>query len=65
LAVAEYYRDIIDGFVIDHADADQAETIAQLDIAVHPTQSVMKTRDDRIQLAREVLQFADALATRH
>lgn len=61
-AVAEYYRDIIDGFVIDRADADQIDTIAELGIAVHATQSVMKTHDDRIQLAQTVLQFADVLA---
>lgn len=61
-AVAEYYADIIDGFVIDRADADQIDAIAELDIAVHATASVMKTRDDRVQLAQAVLQFANVLA---
>lgn len=61
-AVAEYYRDVIDGFVIDTIDADQIDTIAQLDIAVHATASVMKTQSDRVQLAKAVLQFASALA---
>lgn len=62
LAVAEYYRDILDGFVIDHADADQISAIAELDIAVHATASVMRTLDDRVCLAGEVLQFANVLA---
>lgn len=62
LAVAEYYRDIIDGFVIDHADVDQIDAIAELGIAVQATPSVMKTREDRVALAREVLQFAGTLA---
>ena len=62
LAVAEYYRDILDGFVIDHADADHIEAISELGIAVHATASVMKTLDDRVQLAQTVLQFSRALA---
>ncbi len=61
-AVAKYYRDVVDGFVIDHADADQLAAIAELDIVAHATASVMKTHDDRVQLARAVLQFASALA---
>jgi LPPG:FO 2-phospho-L-lactate transferase len=60
-AVAEYYCDILDGFVIDHADAEQIDSIAQLGMAVHATASVMKTCDDRVQLAHVVLQFADAI----
>ena len=62
LAVAEYYRDILDVFVIDHADADQISAIAELDIAVHATTSVMRSLDDRVRLAGEVLQFASVLA---
>ena len=62
LAVAGYYRDLIDGFVIDHADADQAEAIAELGIAVHVTDSVMHTLADRERLAAEVLRFASVLA---
>lgn len=57
-AVAEYYRDIIDGFVIDLVDADQADAIAELGIAVHVTASVMKAQQDRVRLADEVLRFA-------
>lgn len=62
-AVANYYRDILDGFVIDHADVDHIAAISELDIAVHATASVMKTFDDRVQLAQAVLQFASALAS--
>lgn len=62
LAIAEYYRDVLDGFIIDHADADQVGAISELDIAVHMTSSVMKTLDDRVRLAGEVLQFASVLA---
>jgi LPPG:FO 2-phospho-L-lactate transferase len=61
-AVAQYYSDIVDGFIIDEADADQAGAIAALDIAVHITPSIMTTLDDRIRLGAEVLRFATALA---
>jgi LPPG:FO 2-phospho-L-lactate transferase len=62
LAIANYYRDVLDGFIIDHADAEQVGAITELDIAVHVTASVMKTLDDRVRLANEVLQFASVLA---
>jgi LPPG:FO 2-phospho-L-lactate transferase len=61
-AVAQHYSDILDGFIIDSADADQAGAITALDIAVHVTPSIMTTLDDRVRLAVEVLRFAAALA---
>ena len=61
LAIAEYYRDILDGFVIDNADAEQIDAIAGFNIVVHATQSVMRTLDDRVKLAAETLQFAEGL----
>lgn len=61
-AVAEHYRDILDGFIIDTADTDQMDAIAALDIAVHCTSSIMTTLDDRVRLAAEVLQFAALLS---
>jgi LPPG:FO 2-phospho-L-lactate transferase len=61
LAVAEHYGDLLDGFVIDATDADLAPAIEELGIAVYVAQTVMKTLDDRIALARDVLQFAAQL----
>lgn len=62
LAVAEHYGDLLDGFVIDVADAALAPAIEALGVAVHVTQTVMHTLEDRIALARDVLQFATRLA---
>jgi LPPG:FO 2-phospho-L-lactate transferase len=62
LAVAEHYGDLLDGFVIDVADAALAPAIEALGVAVHVTQTVMQTLEDRIALARDVLQFATSLA---
>lgn len=61
-AIAEYYRDILDGFVIDDIDAGEIGAIAELGIAVRATATVMKSRDDRVRLAQSVLQFAGELA---
>ena len=55
-AIAQHYRGLIDGIVIDVADAAQAATI---DIPAHVTPTLMMTADDRCNLARDVLAFAD------
>jgi LPPG:FO 2-phospho-L-lactate transferase len=62
LAVAEYYGDLLDGIVIDNRDAEFAAAIEALGLAVHVTQTVMNTLDDRRQLADDVLLFAARLA---
>lgn len=54
-AVAAYYGDLIDGFVYDEQDAGMA---AEDTLALCCTDTIMRTSDDREQLAREVLEFA-------
>jgi len=61
LAVAQHYGDILDGFIIDSADAAQADAIAELDIAVHVAPTIMHSLEDRVELARETLEFAARL----
>jgi LPPG:FO 2-phospho-L-lactate transferase len=58
--VADHYRDIIDGYVIDHQDQADAAT---LDLPVLVTETLMRTLADREALARSVLDFADRLAS--
>lgn len=53
--VAALYQDLIDVFVIDHADADQQGEIASLGMRVLVTDTVMYTDADREQLANEIL----------
>lgn len=60
-AVAHHYRDLLDGFIIDHSDAGEAAAIIDSGIAVAATQTVMQTLDDRRQLARFALGFAATL----
>lgn len=63
-SIAAHYADILDGLVIDNADADQAADVQALGIAVRSCQTVMKTIDDRTHLADEVLRFAHSLRCR-
>jgi LPPG:FO 2-phospho-L-lactate transferase len=58
-AVARRYAHLLDGYVLDRADAGEA---AMLDIPVATTQTLMATLADREALARDVLAHADALA---
>lgn len=61
LAVADFYRDLIDGFVIDPADENQSDDIRALGIEVKVVPTVMKNLQDRIQLAQHVLNFSAQL----
>ena len=63
MAVAEHYHGQIDGFVIDEADAALKQDIEGLGIPTIVTKSVMVTLEDRIELAKTVLAFADKLAS--
>jgi LPPG:FO 2-phospho-L-lactate transferase len=57
-AIARRYGDFLSGYVIDSSDANQA---TDLDVPVAATNTVMQTLNDRMQLARFVLTFADRI----
>ena len=61
--VARFYEGLIDGFVIDRRDEDQAPAIEAIGMAVWVTDTVMNDLEDRITLARECCRFAEELAT--
>jgi LPPG:FO 2-phospho-L-lactate transferase len=58
-AVAERYGNLLDSYVLDHADAAAA---AEVPVPVTVAQTLMRTLDDRSQLARVALAAADALS---
>ena len=64
LGVAQHYNDkyggLIAGFVLDHADAEHADSVQDRGLATIVTGTVMLTLQDKIDLAREVLAFAEA-----
>jgi LPPG:FO 2-phospho-L-lactate transferase len=59
--VAEIYRDFLTGIVIDEQDRDLAPRIEDLGIAVHVTDTIMRSDDDRQRLADETLSFAERI----
>jgi len=61
LAVADHYARLIDGLVIDHVDAAQAEALTARGVAPLVTGAIMTTDEDRIRLARETLDLAARL----
>lgn len=58
LAVAEHYVGRIDGFVIDEADSELQPAIEALGIHCLVTKTLMRSLDDRRQLADDCLRFA-------
>ena len=61
-AVAGRYADFLDGYVLDHADADRADRVRALGLAVLVTETVMAGLAGRRALARRVLDFAGRCA---
>jgi LPPG:FO 2-phospho-L-lactate transferase len=60
--VAMEYRGLIDGFVIDEVDAEQAEGLRASGIEVLVAPTIMRSLNDRIDLAVQVIKFAKHLA---
>ena len=63
-AVAMEYRGLIDGIVIDSADEALAEGIQASGFEVLAVPTYMRSAEDRLKLAREVLEFARAVRLR-
>jgi len=55
-SVAKLYADIIDTFIIDTVDADQKLRIEQLGIKVKVANTLMRSANDKIQLAKITLE---------
>ena len=64
LSIAEYYRDFLDGLIIDSGDGHEAPAIGKLGIKVKITDTVMRSMQDRVDLAEATLQFALGLTRR-
>jgi LPPG:FO 2-phospho-L-lactate transferase len=62
LGVARYYRDWIDGFVLDTRDAALAREIEALGMKVRVADTMMRNDEDKRRVAGAVLDFVDELA---
>ena len=61
LSVARHYHQLLTAFVMDKIDQAQAEQVSQMGMDVLVTNTIMKTVEDRQQLAEDVLQFCGKL----
>ncbi|MFN8590863.1 MAG: 2-phospho-L-lactate transferase [Thermomicrobiales bacterium] len=61
LGIARLYADLVDGLVIDEVDRALQPEIELLGMRVLVSETIMGDRADRARLAREVLDFAQAL----
>jgi len=55
LGIAEYYADLCELLIIDHADAEQAAAIAALGMSTATTDILMRNSSDKTRLATEVM----------
>lgn len=60
-SVAEFYGDLLDGMVVDEADADLADELRDTGLNVLVTGTVMRSDADRKRLAAETLDWLDDL----
>lgn len=58
LGVAQCYRELIDLIVIDQQDSQLTPAIEELGIQVQTAQTMMRSRADKVQLAEQVIRFA-------
>lgn len=61
LAVANHYGPLLDGFVFDKLDHNLIRMVEEMDVRPYVTNTIMKTKGDRIQLAEEILAFAEGM----
>jgi LPPG:FO 2-phospho-L-lactate transferase len=60
-ALAKHYAGTIGGLVIDRVDAAAAPHIESVGIRTLVTETIMKTDEDKMRLARETVEFAKSL----
>lgn len=57
-SVAHFYKDLLDVFILDVLDKDEKEKIERLGIKAITTNTIMKRLEDKVRLARLVLEEA-------
>ena len=62
LAVADHYRGLLDGLIIDASDAGEAAALRRAGVEPLVTEAVMVSDEDRARLAQETLAFCALFA---
>ncbi len=63
-SIATHYGDLLDGFIVDETDRERVGDVGDAHLDIRTCQTIMKSLEDRIALARATLNFCTALATR-
>jgi LPPG:FO 2-phospho-L-lactate transferase len=63
-AVFEHYREILSGFIIDSLDKSEEGVISQRGIIPLVTNTIMRSTEDRVQLATETINFGLSLPSK-
>ena len=61
VSIAQHYAGLIDGFILD---AEDKALLGRIELPTLATQTLMRTLDDRIQLAKQCLTFCEELRAR-
>lgn len=62
ITVAKHYGGLISGFVLDQEDEEHSVEINGMGLQTAEFQTIMRTFEDRVQLARDVLSFCETLS---
>lgn len=63
--VAQYYHDFLDLLVVDERDAEAAEELRKTGVRVHTAKTVMRTAEDKADLAHAVLEAVSGQSAAH
>jgi LPPG:FO 2-phospho-L-lactate transferase len=63
-AVAHHYQELLTGFIFDNLDHHELEKIERWRIIALVTDILMKNKQDRLRLAKEVLEFGETILNR-
>jgi LPPG:FO 2-phospho-L-lactate transferase len=63
-AVAQHYKGLVSGLVIDEADSHESEAVQAIGVTPRAAATIMTTDGDRTQLAKATLKFAADLKSR-
>lgn len=63
--VAQYYHDFLDLLVVDERDAEAAEELRKTGVRVHTAKTVMRTAEDKADLAHAVLEAVGGQSAAH
>ena len=57
VSIAKHYQGLIDGMIIDRSDEKEAEKITKLGIEVKLSKIIVNTKEEKMRLAEESVNF--------